>query len=187
LTWIKAGRAPSGILGFMRRTLTAALGCMAGVLLLSCAPQPPTQAPAAVVAQDIHAARSRGPTPDVDTSTAYFRPTPGPPAAMTAPAAPASAPSLPPEPPPVPGRVRVGRAFALANCRPCHVVERGHGSEVRFADAPAFHVIAANPRTTDLTLTVWLRNPHPTMPTLVLTRQETADVIAYIRSLRGTR
>ncbi|MDE2166582.1 MAG: hypothetical protein KGJ66_09640 [Alphaproteobacteria bacterium] len=168
----------------MRRIFIPSLGCVVGVLLLSCAPQPPAQAPTATVAQDINAARSRGPTPDVDTSTTYFRPTPEPPAAVKVPAA---ALPRPPEPPPVPGRVRVGHAFALANCRPCHVVERGHGSEVRFADAPDFHAIAANPRTTDLTLTVWLRNPHPTMPTLVLTRQEAADVIAYIRSLRGTR
>lgn len=171
----------------MRRTLTAGLGFTAGVLLLSCVPQPPAQAPTAVVMQDINAARSRGPTPDVDTSAAYFRPTPEPPAATTAPATPTAAPPRPTEPPPVPGRVRVGHAFALANCRPCHVVERGHGSDVRFADAPDFHVIAANPRTTDLTLNVWLRNPHPTMPTLFLTRQEAADVIAYIRSLRSMR
>jgi len=152
----------------------------ATAVLLSCAPQPPAQAPTPTVAADINAARSRGPTSDVDTSTAYFRPNPAPPAP---PAEPSTAPP-PPAPPPVPGRISVGRSFALANCRPCHFVEPGQGAQIRFANAPDFKAIAASPRTTDLSLNVWLRNPHPTMPTLVLTRQEAADVIAYILSLR---
>ena len=173
------------MIGGMRHIRTTTLGLIAaaGAALLACAPQPPELAPTPVVAQDINAARSRGPTPDVDTSGAYFRPTPTPPAALSAPSA-RAAPTPPPEPPSLPGRVSVGRSFALANCRPCHIVAPGQGSAVRFANAPDFHAIAANPRTTDLSLNVWLRNPHPTMPTLVLTRQEATDVIAYIRRLR---
>lgn len=77
-----------------------------------------------------------------------------------------------------------GRAFALDNCRPCHVVARDQGSPVRFADAPDFHAIANMPATTRVGLNVWLTNPHPSMPTLVLTQAEADDVIAYIMSLR---
>jgi hypothetical protein len=43
------------------------------------------------------------------------------------------------------------------------------------------------PSTTHLSLIVWLTNPHPTMPSLVLSPQEAADVIAYIQSLRDSR
>jgi len=175
------------MIGGMRGNITVALALpaiAAAVVLLSCAPQPPEEPPTAVATQDIAAARSRGPTSDVDTSTSYFRsnaivPTTTPVPQVAAPA--------PPPAPLEPGRVSVGRSFALANCRPCHVVEPGPGVQVRFANAPAFRAIAASPRTTDLTLNIWLRNPHPTMPTLVLTRQEAADVIAYILSLRGAR
>jgi hypothetical protein len=48
-------------------------------------------------------------------------------------------------------------------------------------------VIANMPSMTGTALTVWLRTSHPTMPNLQLTPSETADVIAYIESLRGRR
>jgi mono/diheme cytochrome c family protein len=83
------------------------------------------------------------------------------------------------------GDPRIGRRFALDNCRPCHVVAADQGSPVRFANAPDLRVIARRPETTRLKLNIWLTNPHPTMPTLRLTPEEAADVIAYIMSLRG--
>jgi hypothetical protein len=55
---------------------------------------------------------------------------------------------------------------------------------IRFANAPDFHAIANMSSTTPFGLMVWLTNPHPSMPSLVLTRQESTDVIAYILSLR---
>jgi hypothetical protein len=58
-------------------------------------------------------------------------------------------------------------------------------SPIRFANAPDFPAIANKPGTTAMGLNIWLTNPHPTMPTLVLYPQEAADVIAYILSLRG--
>ena len=83
-----------------------------------------------------------------------------------------------------PGDPGIGRDFALGNCRPCHVVAADQASPIRFANAPDFHAIADATTTTTFGLTVWLTNPHPTMPTLVLSPAETANVIAYIRSLR---
>jgi len=82
------------------------------------------------------------------------------------------------------GSPRGGLAFALNNCRPCHLVADGQGSAVRFANAPDFSAIARKKETTPYRLNVWLTNPHPTMPTMTLTPKETANVIAYIMSLR---
>ena len=83
------------------------------------------------------------------------------------------------------GDKQAGRRFALDNCRPCHVVAGDQSSSVRFANAPNFSAVANDPKTTAFELNMWLTNPHPIMPTLVLTTQESADVIAYIMSLRG--
>lgn len=82
------------------------------------------------------------------------------------------------------GSPQLGRRFALDNCQPCHVVARDQSAAIRFADAPAFSTIANAPNTTEIGLNVWLTNPHPTMPTLVLSPEESANVIAYILSLR---
>ena len=87
----------------------------------------------------------------------------------------------------VPGSVRRGRDFALDNCRPCHVVGPDQRSTTRFSVAPDFRSVANMPSTTPLSLIVWLTNPHPTMPSLVLSPQEASDVIAYIESLRTAR
>jgi mono/diheme cytochrome c family protein len=87
----------------------------------------------------------------------------------------------------MPGDAKRGRDFALDNCRPCHVVARDQGSPLRFANAPDFQAIANMKQTNPVGLNVWLTNPHPTMPTLVLSQAEAADVIAYIMSLRGKR
>lgn len=80
-----------------------------------------------------------------------------------------------------------GRRFALGNCRPCHIVAADQSSPIRFANAPAFDAIANAAETTPAGLNVWLTNPHPTMPSLRLTPAESADVIAYILSLRARR
>lgn len=82
------------------------------------------------------------------------------------------------------GNASRGRDFAFDNCRPCHVVAPNQTSTTRFSNAPDFRVIANMPTTTSLSLIVWLTNPHPTMPSLILSPQEAADVIAYIQSLR---
>lgn len=87
----------------------------------------------------------------------------------------------------VQGDPRAGHDFAIDNCRPCHVVAADTKSALRFSNAPDFHTIANIRTTTPFSLTVWLTNPHPTMPSLVLTPQEADNVIAYILSLRDKR
>ena len=85
------------------------------------------------------------------------------------------------------GHPQTGYDFAIGTCTPCHVVSPDQKSPIRFADAPDFRSIANAPGTTAIGLNIWLTNPHPTMPKLVLYPQEAADVIAYILSLRERR
>lgn len=75
-----------------------------------------------------------------------------------------------------------GQHFARELCAACHYVE---------ADGPvhdpmpprAFTAIAADPKTTEASLRVFLQSPHIDMPDFILTRQQTDDVVAYILSL----
>ncbi len=150
------------------------------------------------IAQDINAARNQAPTsarPGQRYSAGARSlaplpvPPPTPPAAPVAPVPPAAM------PPSValggfssqaqrPGNAALGHRFALDNCRPCHVVASDQSSPVRFADAPEFRAIANMASTTPVSLTIWLTNPHPTMPSLKLSPEEAANVIAYIETLR---
>lgn len=176
------------------RMLAAALVAMAG----ACSPSGSGSGGYASsgVEQDISASRNAGPTsatpgaPLADRSRdlrTLAKPAPSePPAPPSAPAtstAVATGAFAPAEI--APGNGDKGRAFALDNCRPCHVVAPDQSSPVRFANAPDFHAIANAAGTTPAGLNVWLTNPHPSMPTLRLTPAESADVIAYIMSLRA--
>lgn len=130
------------------------------------------------------------------TSRAVFAPAPAPRAPQPSPATPvAAAPQTPSrlgiagiaQIADAEGDVRRGRDFAFDNCRPCHVVGPDQHSATRFSDAPSFPAVANMPSMTPASLIVWLTNPHPTMPSLVLSPQEVSDVIAYIESLRVAR
>jgi hypothetical protein len=52
---------------------------------------------------------------------------------------------------------------------------------------PAFRDIANTPGMTATAIRVFLTSSHPTIPNLVLTRAEIANVTAYILSLRDQR
>jgi cytochrome c2 len=82
------------------------------------------------------------------------------------------------------GDPAAGRAFALETCTPCHVVSSKQLAPRRFATAPEFQAIANTKAMTPSALHAFLSSPHPTMPNLILSRQEEKDVIAYILSLR---
>ena len=81
------------------------------------------------------------------------------------------------------GDAEKGHAFAREACTSCHRIEPGvkwpHG------DAPTFQQIADTRGMTGTALTVWFQTSHPTMPNLILSAADKADVIAYILSLRG--
>lgn len=77
-----------------------------------------------------------------------------------------------------------GLAFAKGHCAECHLVE-GDWQDIAKPYPPAFAQIAADPKYTDLSLRVFLRTPHLNMPDFILTERETADVVAYIISLKS--
>jgi mono/diheme cytochrome c family protein len=71
--------------------------------------------------------------------------------------------------------------IAAKLCTGCHIVgtERS-GSDV----APPFLVIARDPQVTLTALHAWVAPPHP-MRNLALTRQQIADINAYLDTLHG--
>ena len=75
-----------------------------------------------------------------------------------------------------------GHRLAEAWCRTCHVIEATTAGASNAA--PDFVQVANLPSTTALSLKVFLRTSHPSMPNLVLTPDQTDDVVNYILSLK---
>ncbi len=83
--------------------------------------------------------------------------------------------------------VAAGHAFARNACQPCHAVEAEQRTPRRIVIGPAFRDVANTSGITATAIRVFLRTSHPKMPNLILTPEETEDVIAYILSLRVPR
>lgn len=80
------------------------------------------------------------------------------------------------------GDPAAGRDLALELCTSCHIV----GPEQVGSDAaPPFAAIAENPEITAEELHGWGGPDHPVLPDLALTPQQTADINAYLDSLRA--
>jgi len=75
-----------------------------------------------------------------------------------------------------------GETLAREVCAACHAVARGEVSPD--PEAAAFADVADLVSTTRQSLFVFLNTTHPTMPNLILEREESDDLIAYILSLR---
>jgi mono/diheme cytochrome c family protein len=76
-----------------------------------------------------------------------------------------------------------GLTFARGNCAECHYVEPEE-AVILFPDARAFRDVAADPKTTEMSLRVFLRSTHIYMPDFILTEEQTDNVVAYILSLK---
>jgi len=75
-----------------------------------------------------------------------------------------------------------GHKLAEQWCKGCHAIEpRTAGTSTV---APDFAAVANMPSTTELALKVFLRTPHPSMPNLVLTPEQTDAIVSYILSLK---
>lgn len=81
------------------------------------------------------------------------------------------------------GEPRIGEAFARTVCAACHGVARGETAS-RDSRAPSFQTLADTPGITAIALRVALRSSHRDMPNLMLSDQESANVIAFILDLR---
>ena len=81
------------------------------------------------------------------------------------------------------GSVKDGLRFAQTVCAECHAVRDGERASPN-AQAPSFTTVANTAGMNAMALEVWFQTPHPTMPNLKFSNQESDDVIAYILSLR---
>ncbi|MCW2573572.1 MAG: Cytochrome c class, partial [Frankiales bacterium] len=75
----------------------------------------------------------------------------------------------------------LGRRLVQADCIRCHATELGAKSND--PGAPNLAEVARMPSVTDLSLRVFLRSSHRSMPNVVLSEDEISSVIAYIRSM----
>lgn len=80
--------------------------------------------------------------------------------------------------------VSKGRALALQLCSGCHFVEAGQRVPVTVG-APPFPQLANDTAITEFHLRNVLRTPHPVMPMLILSPEETDSVLAFILSLKS--
>jgi mono/diheme cytochrome c family protein len=76
-----------------------------------------------------------------------------------------------------------GHQLARQWCAGCHIVDadqkRGSATGV-----PPFKAVASMPSTTFLSLNMFLQTPHDRMPDFKLSREQIADVSAFIISLK---
>jgi mono/diheme cytochrome c family protein len=86
----------------------------------------------------------------------------------------------------LPGDPLVGGKLAREVCAACHIV-----SDDQLVDpdvgAPTFFEVIDDPSVSELSLRAFLQTSHPTMPNLVLTPDETDDIIAYLLTLKGVQ
>lgn len=80
------------------------------------------------------------------------------------------------------GDPAAGRRLAEAWCMECHAIGLKTVDGVR--PGPDFAAIARRPKTTPLSLNVFLRSNHDNMPNLILRRDEADDIVAYILTLK---
>jgi mono/diheme cytochrome c family protein len=75
-----------------------------------------------------------------------------------------------------------GAELAKRWCAACHLVEPGQ--KQASTDASPFDAVAAKSDFTPEKVAFFLLDPHPKMPNFPLSRNEAADLAAYIASLR---
>ena len=89
------------------------------------------------------------------------------------------------------GVPEAGHDVATRICASCHAVLRGQGTLEKPPPLPfeeqvplPFEEIANTPGITALSLFAWMTTSHPTMPDIVLPKDQLRDVVAYILSLK---
>jgi mono/diheme cytochrome c family protein len=75
-----------------------------------------------------------------------------------------------------------GAELAKRWCASCHLIDGGQRQAS--ADVPPFATIARRSDFTPEKVAFFLLDPHPKMPNFPLSRNEAADIAAYIASLR---
>jgi len=85
------------------------------------------------------------------------------------------------------GNSEAGRVNAREVCSPCHAVTAEQASQRTIAVAPDFQTIVNTPGMTATALRAFSQTPHPKMPNLILAPEQSANVIAFLLSLRDRR
>jgi mono/diheme cytochrome c family protein len=81
-----------------------------------------------------------------------------------------------------PGERAAGRRLATEMCGECHQVRPN--VPVLFQYPPSFQDIARLPSTTRLSLNVFLRSNHKSMPNFIIAKPDADNIIEYILSLK---
>jgi mono/diheme cytochrome c family protein len=81
------------------------------------------------------------------------------------------------------GDAAAGHATADRLCSECHAIEKGQEISPHM-QAPTFTAVANAPGRTATSLRVWFQSPHRSMPDYIIGEKESADLIAYIFSLK---
>lgn len=79
---------------------------------------------------------------------------------------------------------KAGQAVAKKLCTSCHMVGKQSATASVLADVPSFVAIANKPGQSAESIAGRIVVPHPPMPRIHLSRNEIADLAAYILSLR---
>jgi mono/diheme cytochrome c family protein len=80
------------------------------------------------------------------------------------------------------GDPQAGFNYAKRVCSVCHGISAEPSPDPK---APRFREVADQPGMTGTALRVWMETSHPTMPNIVVEKQDMLNVIAYILELKG--
>jgi mono/diheme cytochrome c family protein len=80
------------------------------------------------------------------------------------------------------GDPQAGFEYAKQVCSVCHGIS---AEKSPLPKATRFREVADRPGMTGTALAVWMRTSHPTMPNIIVEKQDMLNVIAYILSLKG--
>jgi mono/diheme cytochrome c family protein len=80
------------------------------------------------------------------------------------------------------GDPAAGQRLAAVWCSECHAIGQQAADALR--RGPGFVEVANRPKTTPLSLNVFLRSNHDSMPNFILKRDEADDIVAYILTLK---
>jgi mono/diheme cytochrome c family protein len=81
-----------------------------------------------------------------------------------------------------PGDPQAGFEYAKGVCSVCHGIS---AEKSPMPKATRFREVADRPGVTGTALRVWMETSHPTMPNIIVEKQDMLNVIAYILSLKG--
>jgi mono/diheme cytochrome c family protein len=81
-----------------------------------------------------------------------------------------------------PGDPQAGFEYANRVCATCHGIS---AEPSPLPQAPRFREVADQPGMTGTALRVWMETMHPTMPNIIVSKQDMLNVIAYILDLKG--